>query len=75
MIIGAHAENAQQPNYVGADHYLEEGEEAVAPDLKDKVSRKLRDKAKTGTNLEKLRALKTKGPREPPSPRLRHASR
>ena len=22
MIIGAHADNAQQPNYVGADHYL-----------------------------------------------------
>ena len=35
MIIGAHAENVQQPNYVGADHYLEEGEEAVAPDLND----------------------------------------
>ena len=65
MIIGAHADNAQQPNYVGADHYLEEGEEAVAPDLKEKVSKKLKDEAKTGANLEKLRELKTKAPRKP----------
>ena len=65
MIIGAHADNAQQPNYVGADHYVEEGEEAVAPDLKDKVSKKLKDEAETGANLKKLRELKTKAPRKP----------
>ena len=65
MIIGAHADNAQQPNYVGADHYLEEGEEAVAPDLRDKVSKKLKDEAKSGAHLEKLRELKAKAPRKP----------
>ena len=65
MIIGAHADNAQQLNYVGADHYLEDGEGAVAPDLKDKVSKKLNDEAKTGANLEKFRELKTNDPRNP----------
>ena len=43
---------------------MEEGEEAVAPDLKDKASRKLKDEAKTGANLEKLQELKAKGPRK-----------
>ena len=65
MIIGARADNAQQSNYVGEDHCLEEGEEAVAPDLKEKVSKKLKDEAKTGAILEKLRELNTKAPREP----------
>ena len=64
LIIGAHAENAQQPNYTGADYYLEEGEEAVAPDLKDKVTRKLKDEAKTGAHLASLRELKSKKPRD-----------
>ena len=62
MLIGAHAENAQQPNYVAADHVLEEREEAAAPDLKDKVSKKLKDEAKTSANLEKLREPETKAP-------------
>ena len=64
LIIGAHAENAQQPSYVGSHLYLEEGEEAVAPDLKKKVTTGLKDEAKTASNLESLRALKTKPPRK-----------
>ena len=64
LIIGAHAENAQQPSYVGSHLYLEEGEEAVAPDLKKKVTTGLKDEAKTTLNLESLRALKTKPPRK-----------
>ena len=40
----------------------------MAPDLKDKVSRKLKDETKTGANLEKLRELKAKGHREPGKP-------
>ena len=40
----------------------------MAPDLKDKVSRNLKDEAKTGANLEKLRELKAKGPRKPLKP-------
>ena len=42
---------------------MEEWEEAVAPDLRDRVTRKLKDDAKTGADLEKLRELKTKNPR------------
>ena len=47
---------------------MEEGEEAVAPDLRDKVSRKMKDEAKTAANLEKLRELKSKPARKPHKP-------
>ena len=65
LIIGAHADNAQQPSYVGSNYYFEEGEEAVAPELRDKVTKKMKDEAKTAANVEQLRALKSKPPRKP----------
>ena len=37
----------------------------IAPDLKDKVAKKLKDEAKTRAHLSALRELKTKGPRVP----------
>ena len=40
LIVGGHAGNAQQPNYVCGNYYLEEGEEAIAPDLRGKSSRR-----------------------------------
>ena len=65
LIVGAHAENAQQPSYVGSNYFLEEGEEAIAPELRDKVTKKMKDEAKTAANVEQLRALKSKPPRKP----------
>ena len=70
LIIGAHAENSQQPNYVGADYYLEEGGEVVAPGLKDKVAKKLKDDAQSSANMKTVRELKTKEPRAPYTPKV-----
>ena len=38
----------------------------MAPDLRDKISKKLKDEAKVAMNLEKVRELKTKPPRKDP---------
>ena len=65
LIVRAHAENAQEPSYVGSSHYLEEGEEAIASELRDKVTKTMKDEAKTAANVEQLRALKTKPTRRP----------
>ena len=64
-VVGAHSENAQQPNYVGSSYYyyLEEGEEAIAPDLCENVTKNMKDEAKTAAIVEKLRELKGKPPR------------
>ena len=70
LVIGAHAENTQQPSYVGSNYYLDEGEEAIPPELRDKVTKKMKDEAKTAANVEHLRTLKSKGPRTPePKPK------
>ena len=65
LIVGGHAENAQQPSYVGSNYYLEDGEEAIAPELRDKVTKKMKDEAKTAAHVEQFRALKTKPARRP----------